>query len=339
MTVSDYIIKTISDSKYKVKHLFLIVGGAAMYLNDAVFRQKKIKYICGHHEQALTMAAECYSRITGGLGVVMVTSGAAATNVLTGLLGAWWDSIPVLVISGNAKADMLTYKTPNLRQLGVQDTRIVDIVKPITKYAVCIDDPNYVAYHTEKAIYFATSGRPGPVWLDVPLDVQGAEVDEKKLVKFTWPEEKKPDLRKVVKDTIQKIRTSKKPIILAGSGIRLSGSYDLFQQVVNKLKIPVLTSLTAHDLMWETNPYYGGRFGPYGTFKGNDLVNESDMMLILGERLYLWSIGYDYENFGKKAYKVMVEIDKEELNKKTLKIDYPVLGDVKYFLEEMYKQL
>lgn len=337
MTVSDYIIKKLAD--YNIKHIFMIVGGSVMYLNDAVIKQKRIKYICNHHEQASTMAAECYSRITGNIGVVLVTSGAGDTNTITGLIGAWWDSIPLMIISGNARVPLLTYKHPQLRQLGVQDTRIVDMVKPITKHAVCVYDPQEIDYHIEKAYYLAKSGRPGPVWLDIPLDVQAAQIDEKKLVRFTPEKRKKIDLLPVVKKTIQKIKSSKKPAIIVGSGVRLSGSYDLFHKVLNKLKIPVATSLTAHDMMWEDHPYYGGRFGPYGNQQGNNLVDTSDCLLILGDRLYLWQIGYDYENWANNAYKIMVDIDKEELDKLTMRTQLKVHADVKDFLEELDKQL
>lgn len=337
MIVADYVIKRLGE--YNVKHVFLIVGGTAMYLNDSVFKQSKIKYICNHHEQASTMAAECYARITGGLGVVIVTSAAAMTNTITGLLGAWWDSIPVLIISGNARSTLLTYKRPNLRQLGVQDTRIVDIVKPITKYAVCVDDAKYIGYHLDKAAYLAFHGRQGPVWLDIPLDVESTEINETKLVKFKPPKEKKADLSKEVARTLEKLKVSKQPVIIVGSGVRASGSYDLFHKVLKKLKVPVLTTLTAQDIMWETHPYYGGRFGPYGTKKGNDLVKQTDCMLILGSRLYLWQIGYNHQDFGKNAYKIMVDIDKEELYKPTMNIQLPIHADAKAFLTQMDKQL
>jgi len=337
MIVADYIVKRLEN--HGVNHIFLIVGGTAMYLNDAVFKQNKITYICNHHEQASTMAAECYARITGGLGVVIVTSGAGMTNTITGLIGAWWDSIPVLVLSGNARSSLLTYKRPNLRQLGVQDTRIVDIVKPITKYAVCVDDIKYVDYHLEKAIYLALHGRQGPVWLDIPLDIEATEIGRKKLVKFVPPKKKRASLTNDVNKTLQYLKKSKSPIIIVGSGIRSSGSFDLFHKVLDKLRIPVLTSLTAQDVMYEDHPFYGGRFGPYGTKNGNYLVEQADCMLILGSRLYLWQIGYDYKNFGKNAFKIMVDIDKEELDKPTLHTNLPIHADVKDFLEEMDRQV
>lgn len=337
MIVSDYIIKTLY--KHRVRHIFMIVGGAAMYLNDSVIKQNKIKYICNHHEQASTMAAECYARITGGLAVVMVTSSAGTTNTFTGLLGAWWDSIPILILSGNARSNLLTYHRPKLRQLGVQDTRTVDMVKPITKYAACVMDANKIDYHLEKAVFLAFSGRPGPVWLDIPLDIQATEIDVKKLVRFNRPKEAKADLVIEVKKTLQKIKSSKKPVIIVGSGVRLSGSYDLFHKVIKKLKIPVLTSLTAQDMMYEDHPLYAGRFGPYGNKRGNDYVKDADCLLILGDRLYLWQIGYDFEKFAENAFKIMVDIDPEELNKPTLNIDFPVWANVKDFLLEMNNQL
>lgn len=337
MNGSDYLIKKLVGKK--VKHVFMIVGGGAMYLNDAVIKNKRITYICNHHEQAATMAAECYARITGTIGVVIPTSAGGMTNTLTGLIGAWWDSIPLMIISGNAKSQFLTYQRPNLRQLWVQDTRIVDMVKPITKYAVCVYDPLELDYHFEKSYYLAKSGRPGPVWLDIPLDVQSAEVTENKMKKFVPPAVDKPHLTSIVKKTLSKIKSSKKPALVVGSGVRLSGSYELFHKVLNKLKIPVTTSLTSHDLMWEKHPYYNGRFGPYGDQKGNDLVAEADCLLILGERLYIWQIGYDFTNWGSQAYKIMVDIDKEELDKPTMRTQLKVHADVKDFLNEMLRQL
>jgi len=337
MTASEYLVVRLKH--YKTRHIFMIVGGAAMYLNDAVIQEKSITYICNHHEQAATMAAECYARITGVPGVVVVTSAAASTNTLTGVLGAWWDSIPMLIISGNARREMLTYNKPHLRQLGVQDTRIVDIVAPMTKYAVTVDDPQKIGYYLDKAWYLATTGRNGPVWLDIPLDVQGAQINLKKMVKFVPPKESKKDLRAVVKKTLHHLKKSIHPVVIVGSGVRLSGNTKLFHNVIKKLKIPVLTSLTAQDMMYETHPLYGGRFGPYGTQKGNDLVKDADCMLVLGDRLYLWQIGYEYKDFGKYAFKIMVDIDKAELEKPTLSIDLPVHADVGQFLTEMDRQV
>ncbi len=333
MRVADYVIQRLVENK--VRHVFMIVGGVSMYLNDAVIREKKIRYICNHHEQASTMAAECYARITGGVGVALVVSAAGSTNTLTGVLGAWWDSIPVLVISGNARSTLLTYKRPDLRQLGVQDTRIVDIVKPITKYAATVYDPNLIRHHIDKAIYLATTGRKGPVWLDIPLDIQSAEIDEAKLKPYTAPQVKQRDISSEIKKTIDHFRSSKHPVIIVGSGVRSSGSLPLFHSVARKLGAPILTSLTAQDVMYETHPLYGGRFGPYGTQEGNDHIKQTDYMLILGERLYLWQIGYEFMDFGKHAYKVMVDIDKAELTKPTLKIDLPIHADVKDFLTEL----
>jgi acetolactate synthase I/II/III large subunit len=337
MRVADYVISNLV--KHDVRHIFMIVGGVTMYLNDAVIREKNIRYICNHHEQASTIAAECYARITGGIGVALVVSAAGSTNTLTGVLGAWWDSIPILVISGNAKSTLLTYKRPTLRQLGVQGTRIVDIVAPITKYAVTVYDPEMIRYHMEKAIYLATTGRKGPVWLDIPLDIQSAEIVEKKLKPFIPPHKTKKNLSVEIKKTIEHFRISKHPVVIVGSGVRSSGSLELFSSVAGKLKAPVLTSLTAQDVMYQTHPLYGGRFGPYGTQAGNDLIKQADYMLILGERLYLWQIGYEYMDFGKYAYKIMVDIDKAELTKPTIKIDLPVLADVKDFLTELNTQL
>ena len=342
--LSDYIAEKLRDD-YGVKYIFMIPGGGAMHLNDSFGKTSGLTYIANHHEQASAIAAECYARITNKIGVCNVTTGPGGTNTLTGVIGAWLDSIPMLVISGQIKREVCMYSYPQLklRQLGIQEVNIIDMVKPVTKYAKAVMDPHEIRYELEKAIYIAKSGRPGPVWLDIPLDVQGFKIDSEKLRPFSPKEiEKKPNLKLLqdkVEKTIEYLSKAKRPVLIAGFGIRLSESVKLFHDLISKLKIPVVTSLSAHDLMWERHPLYGGRFGLYGTRGGNFAVQNSDVLLILGCRLMLWETGYEYKTFAREAIKIMVDIDKAELDKPTLKIDLPINFGVKSFIEKMQKQL
>lgn len=342
--LSDYIAEKLRDD-YGVKYIFMITGGGSMHLNDSFGKTPRLTYICNHHEQATTIAAECYARITNNIGVCNVTTGPGGTNTFTGLIGAWLDSIPMLIISGQIKREWSVYSYPQvkLRQIGIQEINIVDMAKPVTKYAKIVMDPYDIRYELEKAIYIAKSGRPGPVWLDIPLDVQSAKIDVDKLRGFDPKElEERVDmqlLKKQASETIRRLKRAKRPMIVAGFGIRLGNAVDLFYKLANKLKIPIVTSLSAHDLMWEKHPLYGGRFGLYGTRGGNFAVQNSDVLLVLGCRMNIWEIGYEYKTFAREAVKIMVDIDKKELKKPTFKPDIPINTDVKFFLEEMLDQL
>ena len=261
--VADFIIKSLAD--YGVKNIFMVVGGGAMHLNDAIGKNKQIKYICNLHEQACTMAAEGYARVTGKMGVVCVTSGPGGTNTVTGVMGAWVDSIPMLIISGQVKLETTVLKCPGLRQLGDQEINITDIVRPVTKYSVVITDKNEVKYHLDKAIFLATNGRPGPVWLDIPLDIQGATINETELKLFD-PAEIKPFFdkkaaEKKIDTLIEKIKTSKRPVIMAGNGVILANARNNFEKVTNKLQIPILTAISGIDLIHSDSPLSFGRPG------------------------------------------------------------------------------
>lgn len=341
--LSDYIAERLRD-KYGVKYIFMITGGGAMHLNDSFGKTAGLTYFCNHHEQASAIAAECYARLTNTIGVLNVTTGPGGTNTFTGLIGAWLDSIPILIISGQIKREVSTYSYPQLklRQIGIQEVNIVDMAKPVTKYAKAVMDPYDIGYELDKAIYLAKSGRPGPVWLDIPQDVQSVKIDVSKLKKFEPQDiEVKPDLKllkKKVTETLKYLKKAKRPVIIAGFGIRLGNSVLSFYKLVEKLKIPILTSLSSHDLMWESHPQYGGRFGLYGTRGGNFTVQNADVLLVLGCRMNIWEIGYEYKLFARDAVKIMVDIDKEELKKPTFKPDIPVNADVKAFIEEMINQ-
>ncbi len=329
--VADYIADFLAENE--MKHLFTVTGGGAMHLNDALGHHPKIKSIYNHHEQACAIAAEAYTRYSGKLAAVCVTSGPGGTNAITGVLGGWLDSIPMFVLSGQVKRETTVWATElPLRQLGDQEYNIVASVKPMTKYACMITEPKKIAYHLEKALYLATTGRGGPVWLDIPLDVQGAMVETDELVHFNksvcLPEEPPKVNCADIDKIISCIKKSKKPVIVAGSGIRLSGAHSEFLKLIEKLKIPVVTPWNNHDIIENDNDYFCGRPGNMGTRGGNFVVQNSDLLISLGCRLSIRQVTYSYKEFAPEAYKIMVDIDKAELSKPTLSIDFPIHADV-----------
>jgi acetolactate synthase-1/2/3 large subunit len=335
--LSDYLVKFLKDKG--VKHIFMVTGGGSMHINDSVGQEKSIKFVCNHHEQASAIAAESYARISNNVGVCQVTTGPGGTNTITGVIGAWLDSIPMLIISGQVKTNTSLYKYSKVRQIGIQEINIIDIAKPITKYAQPILDPNAIKYHLEKAWYLAKSGRPGPVWLDIPLDIQSSMIDETKLNSFEIPKinlkSNSNNLDNQVNKLLNLIAKAKRPVIVAGFGIRLGNAVDKFFSLVDILKIPVVTSISAHDLMWEHHPLYAGRFGLYGNRAGNFAVQNSDLLIVLGCRMNLWEIGYQYETFAREAVKVMVDIDKFEMNKPTFVPDLKINCNINVFFTLM----
>lgn len=335
--VSDFIFEYLY-AQYGVEQVFLVTGGGAMHLNDAIGRNKHIKYVCNHHEQAAAIAAEGYYRSSGKLCVTNVTTGPGGTNALTGVLGQWCDSIPALYISGQVKQSTTICACPelNLRQLGDQEVDIVDIVKPITKMAVMVTDPLDIKYYLDKAVFLALNGRPGPVWLDVPLDVQGAIIDEEKLREFSSEEiEKEAPLLKeeCVELLLQKIQAAKSPVVYVGNGVRLAGRVDQFLSIVEKLNVPVVTAISGSDIIWHDHLLCFGKPGICGDRIGNIMVQNSDLLIVLGTRLSIRQISYAYDLLAPKAYKVMVDIDENELKKPTLSIDLPIHADLRDFLE------
>lgn len=339
MRVADYVIDFIY--KHNVKDIFTVSGGGIMYVDDAIAKHKKIKYICNHHEQASTLAADSYSRITQELGVSVVTSGPGATNSITGVLESWVDSTPCMIISGQSKKkETIKNSSLNIRQFGVFEVDITTMVKSITKYSIMITDPNSIRYHMEKAYYLAKSGRPGPVWVDIPLDVQGSLVDINNLRGFK-PEEikNKTNIQSIIDQFIELLANSKRPVIIAGNGIRISKSVKQFLTLVKLLNAPVVTTIMGTDLISEDNPNYVGRVGLRGTRSGNIAVQNSDLIISIGSRLSIPIIGYEYEKFASNAKKVVVDIDPEEHKKKTIKIDLFINLDVKDFIEETIKKI
>lgn len=335
--VSKYISEFLVE--HGIRDCFMVTGGGAMHLDDAIGHQEGIRCIFNHHEQGCAIAAEAYARMTGKIAAVCVTSGPGGTNAITGVMGGWLDSIPMFVISGQVKKEVTIYSCPDikLRQLGDQEFDIIHTVCNMTKYAAMIMDPYEVAYHLEKALYAATTGRGGPVWLDVPLDIQGAIIETDKLRHFNIENEKVweiPDPRKeTVKEVLAKITEAKAPLILAGAGIRLGDAENEFLELVQKLKIPVVTAWNSNDELAFDNPYFVGMPGTLGTRSGNFAVQNCDLLLSLGCRLNLRMIGYNHFDFAKKAYKIIVDIDKNELIKPTIKPDIAIQADVKKFLQ------
>jgi len=339
MKLSGYLTKYLERITNSV---FLLSGGGIMHLVDSLGRSK-LNVFCCHHEQAAATAAEGYSRIKNKekIGVAVVTTGPGGTNAITGVAGAWLDSIPILVISGQVKRDNMTPRQngrPVIRQLGFQEINIIDLVKPITKYAVTIEKEDQILFHLEKALFLATHGRPGPVWLDIPLDVQAAEIEPEKLESFKIPAVSLSENIPMA-EIVELLKKSKRPLLLAGNGIRLAGGGEMLWKVLEKFKINAVTPIfTADDLITYDYPYYLGRQGIPGNESANYAVDNCDLLLVIGERIQLTQTSYNYKKFATQAKKIMVDIDEGELKKKTIQIDIPVHCDAKTFLEELYKQ-
>ncbi|MCL2185394.1 MAG: thiamine pyrophosphate-binding protein [Treponema sp.] len=333
--LSDYIIQYLE--QLNVNHVFMIPGGGAMHLNDSLGKSKKIEYVCCLHEQACAIAAEAYARVTNNIGLLMVTTGPGGTNALTGITAAYIESTPVLAVSGQVKIqDQI--RDQNIRQQGMQEVDIVSIVKPVTKYAAMVTDPNSIKYHLDKALYEAKNGRPGPVWLDIPLDVQAALIDEDNLFGFKPDIEVTEDISAVVSNIINILNKSERPAILAGNGIRLGGAIDGFQNLIDLLNIPVLTTWNGIDLIWEDHPLYYGRPGALGHRYANFIQQNSDFFLSIGARLNLLQTGYNFDGFARCAKKIMVDIDQYELKKINVRPDIPVCCDAKLFINEFIRQ-
>ncbi|WP_330598702.1 thiamine pyrophosphate-binding protein [Christensenella tenuis] len=338
--VADYIANFLAEND--ITQIFTVTGGGAMHLNDALGKNNGLHCTYNHHEQACAIAAESYARLSGKIAAVCVTSGPGGTNAITGVLGGWLDSIPMLVISGQVKFETTVRSTDlPLRQLGDQEFDITACVKTMTKYAEMITDPNKIRYHLEKALYLAEHGRKGPCWLDVPLNVQGALIDTENLCGYDSKREGLEHIPEisddVVIDVIEKLKSAERPVIFAGSAIRSSGAEKAFYELIERFNIPVVTAWNAHDILWDTHPLSFGRPGTVGNRAGNFIVQNADVLLVLGSRLNIRQISYNWENFAESAYQIMVDIDENELKKPTLSLDMPIHGNVAEFMEKMLK--
>lgn len=334
--VADYIAEFCV--RMGVPDIFLVSGGGMMHILDGLACNDKINVVCAHHEGAAAVMAEGYSRVSGNLGVVMVTTGPGGTNAITGVIDAWVDSTPMLVISGQAKRSQNIYNSGlPLRNLGGQEVNIIPIVQSFTKCAVMVNEPKLIRYHLERAVYYATRDRPGPSWLDIPLDVQAAMIDPDNLEPFIpceiYSDEKIKNTEHGIMEAAYSLKMAKRPVIVAGQGIRLAHAEIDFLNLVNDLKIPVVTSKLGQDLIQYDDPYFVGIGGTKGSRAGNFALQNADLILAIGSRLAIPFTGYEYELFGKNAKKIAVDIDANELKKNTIQLDVAIQSDAKYFIQ------
>lgn len=340
--LADYVADFLAS--HGVTDVFSVVGGGAMHLNDALGHHDSLHVTYNHHEQACAIAAEAYARLDNKIAAVCVTTGPGGTNALTGVVGGWLDSIPMFILSGQVRYDTtaryaLQYTETPLRAMGDQEYDIVRSVQPMTKYAVMIEDPKQIRYALEKAWHLATTGRPGPVWVDIPVNFQGGYIETDELEGYDPAEDDAKLPPKVSDETIQqvleKIRSAKRPVFHAGYGIRLSGAYEAFRSVAEKLNIPIVTYWNAVDLIEDDNPLYCGRAGNMGDRPGNWAIQNADLILAVGTRISIRQVGYNWKTWAREAEVIMVDIDKAELKKPTLHVEMPIWADAKDFLAHM----
>lgn len=338
MRVADYIAKFIYDNG--VKDVFMLSGGGIMHLTDGLACNKDLNVVCLHHEQAVSMALEAYGRLTGKFGVGFFTSGPGATNAITGLAGAWQDSAPCLFISGQVKRKDSIYRSgvDGIRQIGVQEVNIIPVVKSLTKYSAFVNNPQDIKYHLEKALYLAKNGRPGPVWLDIPLDVQASSIEPDSLRSFEIPE-KKSISEESLQKVIEYLKSASRPVILAGQGIRIAGAIDSLLKFAGEYKIPIITTYLGIDIIESDHPQYVGRIGIKGDRAGNLAMQNSDLLIIIGTSLPVSEVGYEYDKFAREANVVVVDIDETSHKKKGIKIDQFVEADAKEFIDKTHNML
>jgi len=335
--LSDYVAKRLKE-KYNIGCVFMVSGGGAMHLNDSF--GKYIPYICNHHEQACAIAAEGYARVNQDLAVVNVTTGPGGLNCLNGVFGQWTDSVPVLYVSGQVKTSTLCSAYPEipLRQLGDQEVDIVSCVKPLTKYAITLKNKNDIKYVLDKAVYLALHGRKGPCWIDIPIDLQAAMIDEQDLKEYNPKEDelKLPNIDKDIQTLINMLEKSERPLIIAGHGIRLSGGKSEFLKLANKLNIPIVTTMNGFDIIPDNHKNFVARIGTVANRAGNFALQNADLIISLGSRNNIRQISYNWENFGKNAKLVCIDIDKAELDKPTINPVLKINCDAKIFIETLY---
>lgn len=336
--VSDYIVKFLVEKD--IRNIFLVSGGGIMHLVDSVGKNPDMRYYCNYHEQACAHSAEVYSRVTGKIGACLVTTGPGGVNALSGVASAWVDSIPILVISGQVRSDLIADYT-KIRQKGPQEGNVLEMVKPVTKYAVTLLDPQKVRYELEKMLYLATTGRPGPVWLDVPLDVSGTEIDEGALESFSPPriERESGILETQVKRFLEIARESKRPLFLVGNGIHVAQAENLLKEVLEKMPFPVVLPNCAKDLVPEEHPRYMGVFGTAGQRRANFTIQNADCVFFLASGINVTKAGFNYKGFAPKAKKIIVDIDEGQLHHQVIQPDFGIQADIRDFLAELLRQI
>lgn len=335
--LSDYVIKFLV--RKGIADIFMIAGGGIIHLIDSVGKNKDIRYFCNYHEQAAAYCAEGYARLKNNTSVCFVTTGPGSTNAVSGVASAWVDSVPMVVISGQVKRELIADYS-KLRQIGEQEINIIDMVKPITKYAKTITEPEMIKYELEKAFYLATNARCGPVWINIPLDIQGNFINEKKLPSFRpqVPSGIK-DLNNQVSKAIKILKDSNRPLLLCGYGIRLARAQNLLKQILKEIHIPVVLSFNGMDLIADNHPLLVGRPGIIGQRRANFAIQSSDCLLSIGSRLNIKIVGYNYKAFAPGAKKIVVDIDQAELAKLTVTPDLPIQASAKDFLAEFLNQI
>ena len=337
--VADYIASFLHEKG--VDDVFLLSGGGMMHLTDGLACNEHMNVTCLLHEQAASMAVDAYGRLTGNLGVGYFTTGPGATNAITGLAGAWLDSSPCLFISGQVKRKDTIFKAkiPGIRQIGVQEINIIPMIESITKYSAFIDDPEDIRYHLEKAVYMAKEGRPGPSWLDIPLDVQAAPIDPEKLKGFEPPKKENNISSGSIQKVVEYIKSASRPVILAGQGVRISGAINSLLELVEEYHIPVVTTYLGVDVIESNHPQYVGRIGIKGDRAGNLAVQNSDLLLIMGTSLPVAETNYNYEEFAREAKIIIVDIDISSHKKESIRTDLLIEGDAKEFIDLIYDHL
>jgi len=340
MRLADYVCERLHQAG--CRHAFMLTGGGAMHLNDAFGRHPGLQKVFCHHEQALTMAADAYFRVSGKVAAINVTTGPGGVNALNGVYGAYVDSVPMIVISGQVRTDTISKRVlPGLRQFGDQEVDIVEMVRPITKYAVCLEKATDIFEVLEKAIFLATDGRPGPVWVDIPLDLQGAPIEVPASIEMPLRSDLLAGaaLEAEVDALVERLKTAKRPVILAGNGVRFSGHHQDFLSIIGKLGIPVTTVWNSYDLIWNDHPCYAGRPGADGERAGNFSIQSSDLLLILGTRMAIRQVGFNHKSFAREAYRVMVDADPFEMKKPILRVDQPIQANLANFLPLLDRKL
>jgi acetolactate synthase-1/2/3 large subunit len=336
ISVSDYVFQRVAQEG--VRDVFMVSGGGIMYLCDALGRSKDLNYWCNYHEQACAISAEGYARVTEGLGVCLVTTGPGSTNAITGVAGAWVDSIPLFVISGQVRTGIMADYSYQ-RQVGPQEINIIPMVEPVTKYAVTVMKPEDLVYELDKCLYLARAGRPGPVWLNLPLDIQSAKIDVEKQRRYVPEVAANPTIdQNALTEIVAKLKSAKRPVIIGGNGIVLGRARKSFKDMVEKLNIPVTTTISAMDLMADDHPLYQGRIGPGGQRRANFALQNSDFVLAIGTSLSISAIGFS-DRFAPKAYKVLVNIDAGDLVKKNIVLENSVQADAEEFIQALTKMI
>jgi acetolactate synthase-1/2/3 large subunit len=336
--LADFVVQYLAEQG--IGHAFTVCGGGSIFLNDALAKSKDMRYVACHHEQAAAMAAEGYARVRTGLGLAVVTSGPGGTNAITGVAGAWTDSVPMIVLSGQVFTGQTVYGHDGLRSNGVQEINIVPMVRHITKYAVQVRDPATIRRELERAVHLAKSGRPGPVWLDIPADVQNAKIEPDEMEGFNPPQAQHPEgLEVKVAALVQLLHTAKRPLIHVGQGVRLAGATAEFFELLEQTGIPVVTARNANDLIDSDHPQYIGRPGTFAQRGANFAVQTCDLYIAIGTRLCLAQTGYNAKDYARNARVVVVDVDQAELDKDTVPIYLKVRADARHFLKALVAEL